>query len=92
MWLRCRRHHTVPQFHLRRFADEQGQLTRVELPGFKRVRVSVRNATVEKDFYARELADGSWTASAEERLAEIETRAADAVRDLVDARSWPNAT
>jgi hypothetical protein len=84
-----RRHHTVPQFHLRRFANEQGHLIRVELPGSKRDRVSVRDATVEKYFYSRELPDGSWTASAEDRLAEIETRAADALRDLLDAESWP---
>jgi hypothetical protein len=84
-----RRHHTVPRFHLRRFADDRGQLTRVELPGTKRHPISVNDATVEKDFYTIELSDGSSTDRFEDRLGEIEGLAARATSDLVDNGTWP---
>jgi hypothetical protein len=84
-----RRHHTVPRFHLKRFADENGRLMRTELPGARRHPISVNDATVEKDFYSVELPDGSSTDCFEDRLGEIEGVAARAIRDLVDNESWP---
>lgn len=84
-----RRHHTVPRFHLQRFADERGQLMRVALPGDKRAVVSVGDATVEKDFYLVEQEDGTRTDALENLLAKIEADAAPAVRALVDERVWP---
>jgi hypothetical protein len=46
-----RRHHTVPAFYLRGFADDETLLT-ITLPGAPRFKQSVKNATVETDFYA----------------------------------------
>ena len=46
----ARRHHTVPQFYLRGFSEDD-QLTMVQLPGDRRFSQSVRKAAVEIDFY-----------------------------------------
>lgn len=68
-----RRHHTVPRFYLQRFANDGGQLMRVELPGEKRHRLSTTNATVENGFYLAETTDGDWVDDVENALAEFET-------------------
>jgi len=46
-----RRHHTVPAFYLRGFADGE-KLLAVTLPGQQRFTQMVKDATVETDFYA----------------------------------------
>lgn len=47
----AKRHHTVPQFYLRGFADDD-QLTTVQLPGDRRFTQSVGDASVAKNFYS----------------------------------------
>jgi len=84
-----RRHHTVPKFHLARFANDRSQLTRVALPGDKRHLISIRDATVERDFYLIEEEDGTRSDALEDLLADSEGRAAAAVRALVDEGVWP---
>jgi hypothetical protein len=84
-----RRHHTVARFYLQRFANDRGQLVRVELPGVRRHRISVNDATVQRDFYLAELEDGSVSDVAEDLLSELEGQAAPAIRELVDNRTWP---
>ncbi|RAS59430.1 uncharacterized protein DUF4238 [Lentzea atacamensis] len=90
-----RAHHTVPRFHLERFARPPGpgrahaQLTRVELPGTKRHPISVTSATVERDFYLMRTTEGDLTDAFEDQLSEVEGAAAAAVRDLVDKGAWP---
>ena len=86
---KSRRHHTVPRFYLRRFADDKGQLLRVALPGDHRHRVSVNDATVENDFYIAELDDGSQTDLVEAMFSEIEGHAAHAFRAILDRGEWP---
>jgi hypothetical protein len=78
----ARRHHLVPAFYLRRFADEAGRIRRIDMSGGNRV-MSVSNAAVETDFYTIQTGDGP-SDEIEKRLSEIETRAADALR-AVDA-------
>ncbi|MFI5864661.1 DUF4238 domain-containing protein [Streptomyces sp. NPDC051546] len=86
---RKRRHHTVPRFHLARFANSKNQLMRVELPGVKRHLLSIDNATVEKDFYLIEIDDGSPSDAVEDALSELEGQAATALRTLADQHIWP---
>lgn len=86
---RKRRHHTVPKMHLRRFADERDQLVRVVLPGDHRHPLSIGDASVENDFYMLEFEDGTLTDEFEDFCGTIETAAAEAVRDVVDAGVWP---
>lgn len=47
----AKRHHHVPQFYLRGFADGE-QITTVRLPGDKRYTSSVRKTAAENGFYA----------------------------------------
>jgi len=84
-----RRHHIVPKFYLRRFADQRGLLNRVLLPGDVRHAVSINDATVAKDFYLVEEEDGSRSDRVEKLLSSIETEAADAFRVVVDRETWP---
>ncbi|MBN9606714.1 MAG: DUF4238 domain-containing protein [Actinomycetales bacterium] len=49
----AKRHHTVPQFYLRGFA-ENDQIVTIQLPGEQRFIQSVRDASVAKGFYAVE--------------------------------------
>lgn len=53
-----RRHHLVPQMHLRRFANSDEQLVAVARDLSKRIATSVANVAVEKDFYAVETVTG----------------------------------
>ena len=43
-----RRNHTVNKAYLKRFADSDGQLIQVALPGVKRVTVPVDDAAVQR--------------------------------------------
>jgi hypothetical protein len=61
-----RRNHTVNKSYLRRFANGDGQLMQVELPGDKRVLVWIADATVYKNFYLLRLPDGTETDAAED--------------------------
>jgi Protein of unknown function (DUF4238) len=84
-----RRNHTVNRSYLRRFADESGLLTGVELPGDARFPVSVGDATVRKNFYVVRRPDGSESDQAEEDFGRVESNAAIAVSTLIDDRAWP---
>ncbi len=64
---RARRHHTVPAFYLRRFAGANGQIERVAKPSGERAIMSVRNATVEVDFYTVETDEGTGAGSVDSR-------------------------
>ena len=47
----ARRHHTVPRFYLRGFAEQERIMT-VRLPGDQRFAQSINDASAAKDFYA----------------------------------------
>lgn len=83
-----RRHHVVPRFYLRRFADNAGQVIRVELPGLRRHLLSVNNAAVVNDFYLME-GDDTATDAFENALSTLEGRAATAFQTLIDQRQLP---
>jgi len=72
----------VPEFYLRRFADEKDRIRRVDMSGGNRV-MSITNAAVETDFYTIQTGDGPSDAI-EKQLSETEGRAANALR-AVDA-------
>ena len=72
-----RRHHFVPQFYLRRFADGSGRLGVIDLHSPKQRRtVPVGDAAVIKDFYTVVHANGHDTTMVESVLAEIDGHAA----------------
>jgi Protein of unknown function (DUF4238) len=75
-----RRHHIVPRFYLRRFADEKERLVAVDLANpTKRKPVSVNDAAVEKDFYTVIDDTGSPSVAVERLLAHIEGWASPAI-------------
>lgn len=81
-----RRHHTVPKFYLRGFADRDTLLT-VPLPGERRYRQSVNSAAVETDFYALPgHEDGDDVL--ERALADVEAPAA-AIISRIESGTWP---
>lgn len=85
---RRRRHHTVPRFHLRGFASDDGMLRQVDLITGDQRRVSIADASVLKDFYTILLDDGSRSDVWERRLADIENRVAPLVRTAINAHEW----
>ena len=83
-----RRQHTVSKFYLKGFADEREQILRVALPGDPRVRLSIRDATVIKDFYSVELPGGERSDMFEKAFSEIEGPASQ-VLDAILGEKWP---
>jgi hypothetical protein len=59
------------------------------LRGDKRVQVSISDATVYKNFYLLKLPDGTETDAAEDAFSVVESAATEAIRALVDHRTWP---
>jgi hypothetical protein len=84
-----RRNHTVNKSYLRRFANDDGLLTRVALPGHQRVPISITDATVVRNFYVVTLPDGTVTDEAEDTFGDLEARAMPAISSLVDHHEWP---
>jgi Protein of unknown function (DUF4238) len=79
----------VNRSYLRRFADADGLLTRVQLPGDKRIPMSVTDATVVRNFYVVTLPDGTESDAAEDAFGILEAAAAEAIRSIVDHETWP---
>ena len=81
------RHHLVPQFVLRRFADENGRLRAVPRRGGEAKIMTVRRAAAETDFYELELEERYHRVfppqHVEQLLSEIEGAADVAVRKLI---------
>jgi hypothetical protein len=84
-----RRNHTVNKSYLKRFANGDGFLRRMDLPGDKRILISLDDATVIKDFYVVTLPDGSKTDKAEDVFCGVESAAAAAIHSVVDGLVWP---
>jgi len=84
-----RGNHAVNSSYLRRFADDCGFLTGVELPSDRRFSVSVDRATMIRNFYVVRLPDGSESDQAEDDFCEIEAGAGAGIKVLVDQRRWP---
>jgi hypothetical protein len=80
-------HHTVPQFYLRGFADENGKITTVALPGTRRYTTPTKGTGAANHFYAIEgHPDGK--DAFEKSLAVIEADAAVVFRTVASG-TWP---
>jgi len=83
---------TTQRSYLRRFANNDGFLTGIKLPGNVRFPIAVGDATVRKNFYVVRLPDGSESDQAEDDFGRVESNAAAAIRTLIDDRAdraWP---
>lgn len=84
-----RRHHYVPRFYLKRFADADEQLLAYERATGRHLRLAVRHAAVETDLYRVEPADKPVAPDAAEVIiADIEQELAPALDRLV-SNGWP---
>lgn len=77
MTRRARRHHVLPQFYLKGFANESGLIHRVDLPGREPIVLSISDASVIKDFYTVTLSDGSESDIFETAFSAVEGAAAE---------------
>lgn len=86
----AKRHHYVPQFYLRRFADESGRLrvyrTHSQLPP---IMTTVKDAAVRTGFYKLDLTGPGDPMQLESELAKIEDESARVIQRVSSARSWP---
>src|SRR5688500_7539718 len=84
----ARRHHYVPQFYLRRFADQKDQVRMIRRSTGKVVTTSVSNAAVQVGFYDVETEDGTPRDLVERFLSSVEGEVAE-VFERIDAGTWP---
>lgn len=84
---RSKRHHYVPQFYLRRFADQKGRLSGYRRTTGGTVRITTRNAAVATGFYNIVDETGQPSDALEKDLSDLEGNAAEALRRLVN--EWP---
>lgn len=85
--MRARRHHVVPRFYLRRFADGRDRVVVIDKDMGKDWPSSTGDAAVITDFYTVDTHDGP-SDEAEALIASIEHKASDVLRQ-VDAGVWP---
>lgn len=87
---RAVRHHVVPRFYLRRFADARDLIAVFDAEEDRDENISPRQASVISDFYTIDVGAGP-SDEIERRLSEIESRAAEALR-RIDAGTFPPTT
>ena len=86
-----RRHHYIPQFYLRRFANNGKRLIRMPLPAHpppSRKPTNVTNVAVMKDFYTVLTAKGE-SAIIENLLGVWDHDASECFKKLTDKDAWP---
>ena len=81
----AKRQHYVPRTYLRPFATQGSQIRVVDLDQNKEYKTALSNVAVERGYY--DLTKEGIDASAEEWLAEIETKAAPVIRRLIASPS-----
>lgn len=83
-----KRHHYVPVFYLRRFADQSGRLDAYHRTTGERIKVSAANAALESRLYEVIDQEGQRTDAAERTIACIESKVAPGFEALVSG-PWP---
>lgn len=80
-----KRHHYVPQFHLRRFGfgDGNGQIHRFDKTDGSIARASVKGSAYEDDYYTLPAPDGSRDTGIEAMFSRVESNAAPATARLL---------
>ena len=79
-----RHHHIVPRFHLKRFANERGQVKVVARDDFRKIFVtSVDDILAQRDFYTVDT-DGESSQDVEKMLSAIEGECAEVTRLLLE--------
>lgn len=82
-----KRHHVVPKFYLRRFANRAGDITAVHpAENFRRYTTSIENVAVEGHFYNLPTEEG-WVTVVEDTLSKLESIAGHDLPRLAAGRS-----
>ncbi|RUO93096.1 DUF4238 domain-containing protein [Corallococcus sp. AB018] len=84
-----RRHHVVPQMHLKRFADHKHRIVMVSRDQKKRFKLATKEACVQTDYYAVETETGR-TQEMEGILSLIESEAAEAIKLMLSGKFPPS--
>ena len=71
-----KRHHTVSEFLLGRFAHDDGKVCQLDIGTGANKRISPNDATVVKHFYSIDIDDGKRSPEVEDALGKIESVAA----------------
>jgi Protein of unknown function (DUF4238) len=85
-----RRHHFLPQFFQRRFADDEERLVVVRVDGGCQRLTHIRNIAVVSDLYTLVDEEVGETVALERVLAEMDAQAAGALQRLVNSTSVPD--
>jgi|GEM_PF-3462276 len=80
-----RRHHLVPQMHLKRFADHKRRIVMLSRDQKKRISTDIKNACVQTDYYAVETDDGR-SQEVEKFLSNIESGASAAIEEMINGK------
>ncbi|WP_052207107.1 DUF4238 domain-containing protein [Sinomonas humi] len=86
-----RKHHTVPKFYLKGFANDAGRIGTVRLTGKHRFVQPIGDASTQKDFYATPGHDDGPDAF-ERQLSAMEADASKVIRKIADKGVWPLTT
>src|SRR5581483_11289129 len=84
------RHHYVPEFHLRQFANAKKQLRMYVVGRREPIRTSVKNAAVESGFYTIRPADSSDPQQVEQWLSRVESAARGALQRVLSGHFPPS--
>lgn len=85
-----RRHHLVPQMHLKRFADHKRRIVMVSRDQKKRFTNDIKNASAQQDYYAV-ATDNGRSQEVEKLLSQIEDEAAAAIENILSGKFPPSA-
>jgi hypothetical protein len=84
-----RRHHLVPQMHLKRFADHKRRIVMVSRDQKKRLSLNINQAYVQTDYYAVETGNGR-SQEVEKLLSHIESEATTAIERMLSGKFPPS--
>src|SRR5450830_1855250 len=82
-------HHVVPQFYLRRFADDEKMVREWSTASQRGSLTPIRHATVVQDLYTIDDKHGAELDGFEDLLSRIESNAARVLYEVLNARHWP---
>lgn len=84
-----RAHHVVPQFYLRRFADDLKQIYQTDKTNGAAALTPVKHATVVRDLYTVDGNEGDELDTLEDIYSRIESDAARVFKSVLDDDVWP---
>ncbi|WP_167043884.1 DUF4238 domain-containing protein [Salinibacterium sp. ZJ454] len=82
-------HHVIPQFYLKRFADESRTIRETDIASKLAQIIPVKRATVRKHFYTLDGSSGEQLDTLEDFFSLVEDYGARAFNEILDKGVWP---